>query len=102
MKKMKCIMVYLVVIAMILPLMSCTSGQQQEENPDKKIIKLGIGDVTLPIVPAVGEAIKKATDDCSLAENCGADVCVTEGSYKNIKITTPEDMSIAEIFLGRE
>ena len=30
-----------------------------EENPDKKIIKLGIGDVTLPLAPVVGEAIKK-------------------------------------------
>ena len=35
----------------------------QEENPDKKVIKLGIGDVTLPIAPAVGEAIKRATDE---------------------------------------
>lgn len=34
-----------------------------EEHPDKKIIKLGIGDVTLPIAPVVGEAIKKATDE---------------------------------------
>ena len=33
------------------------------EHPDKKIIKLGIGDVTLPIAPVVGEAIKKATDE---------------------------------------
>lgn len=48
------------------------------------------------------ETIKKATDDCSLAEICGADVFVTEGSYKNIKITTPEDMQIAEIFLRRD
>ena len=35
----------------------------QEKNPDKKIIKLGIGDVTLPIVPKVIEAIHKATDE---------------------------------------
>ena len=34
-----------------------------KEQPDKKVIKLGIGDVTLPIAPAVGEAIKKATDE---------------------------------------
>lgn len=34
-----------------------------EENPDKKVIKLGIGDVTLPLAPVVGEAIKKATDE---------------------------------------
>ena len=35
----------------------------QEKNPDKKIIKLGIGDVTRPIVPAVVDAMKKATDE---------------------------------------
>jgi len=44
------------------------------------------------------ETIKSATDDCVLAEKCGADIYVTEGSYKNIKITTPEDIEIAEIF----
>lgn len=35
----------------------------QSKNPDKKIIKLGIGDVTRPIVPAVAEAMKKAVDE---------------------------------------
>lgn len=34
-----------------------------KDHPDKKIIRLGIGDVTLPIAPVVGEAIKKATDE---------------------------------------
>ncbi len=34
-----------------------------KENPNKKVMKLGVGDVTLPIAPIVGEAIKKATDD---------------------------------------
>ncbi len=34
-----------------------------KENPDKKVIKLGIGDVTMPIVPAVTEAIHKAADE---------------------------------------
>ena len=48
------------------------------------------------------QALKNATDDCSLAEKCGAKIFVTEGSYKNIKITTPEDMEIAEIFLRRD
>lgn len=47
------------------------------------------------------EILKSATDDCVLAEKCGAEIFVTEGSYKNIKITTPEDMEIAEIFLRR-
>ena len=32
-------------------------------NPEKKIIRLGIGDVTLPLAPVVVEAIKKASDE---------------------------------------
>lgn len=39
-----------------------------EENPDKKIIKLGIGDVTKPIVPACIEAMHKAVDEMSTQE----------------------------------
>ena len=34
-----------------------------EENPSKKVIKLGIGDVTKPIVPACIEALHKAVDE---------------------------------------
>ena len=34
-----------------------------EENPDKKIIKLGIGDVTKPIVPVCIEAMQKAVEE---------------------------------------
>ncbi len=33
------------------------------KNQDKKIIRLGIGDVTLPLAPVVVEAIKKAADE---------------------------------------
>lgn len=33
------------------------------ENPDKKVIKLGIGDVTLPLAPVVVEALKKGADE---------------------------------------
>ena len=40
----------------------------QKNNPDKKVIKLGIGDVTKPIVPAVIEAMHKATDELADAE----------------------------------
>ena len=39
-----------------------------EENPDKQIIKLGIGDVTRPIVPACVEAMHKAVDEIGTAE----------------------------------
>ena len=34
-----------------------------KNNPDKKVIKLGIGDVTMPIAPAVIEAVHKAADE---------------------------------------
>lgn len=39
------------------------------------------------------------TDDCQLAEAIGVKVCMTTGDYKNIKITTPEDIAIAEAIL---
>lgn len=34
-----------------------------ETNPDKKIIRLGIGDVTQPLAPAIIEALHKAVDE---------------------------------------
>ncbi|MEK5399552.1 2-C-methyl-D-erythritol 4-phosphate cytidylyltransferase [Paenibacillus nitricinens] len=36
------------------------------------------------------------TDDSSLAERAGIPVSVVEGSYRNIKITTPDDLDFAE------
>lgn len=39
-----------------------------EKNPDKKIIKLGIGDVTRPIVPAIVDAMHKAVDEMGKAD----------------------------------
>lgn len=41
------------------------------------------------------------TDDCQLVEAIGGKVCMTTGDYTNIKITTPEDIKIAEILLER-
>lgn len=38
-------------------------SEYQTKNPDKKIIKLGIGDVTRPIVPSAISAMKKACDE---------------------------------------
>ena len=37
-------------------------------NPDAKIIKLGIGDVTEPLTPAIVEAMHKAVDDMARRE----------------------------------
>jgi 2-C-methyl-D-erythritol 4-phosphate cytidylyltransferase len=39
---------------------------------------------------------REATDDASLVERIGVKVAVVEGSYYNIKITTPEDMVLAQ------
>ena len=41
------------------------------------------------------------TDDCSICEYAGFDVFMVEGSYENIKITTLEDIEIAEAILSR-
>lgn len=52
-------------------------------------------------------ALKKAdkmssdiTDDASLMELCGHKVKIVEGDYRNIKLTSPEDFDIAEVFLA--
>ena len=39
-----------------------------EANPDRKIIRLGIGDVTQPLCPAVIEAMHKAVDEMASAD----------------------------------
>ena len=51
-------------------------------------------------------ALKKAvlegaqiTDDCSAVENMGMSVKIVEGEERNIKITTPMDLKIAELLL---
>lgn len=38
------------------------------------------------------------TDDASVVESMGEPVVLVEGSYRNIKITTPEDLILAEAF----
>lgn len=43
--------------------------------------------------------LKDYTDDCQLVEALGESVHIVEGDYKNIKITTPEDLISAQNFL---
>ncbi len=43
--------------------------EYQAANPDKKVIKLGIGDVTIPLCSAVTEAMHKAVDEMATKEN---------------------------------
>jgi 2-C-methyl-D-erythritol 4-phosphate cytidylyltransferase len=65
------------------------------------------------IVPAYRELIEREqellsqgleiTDDAMVVETIGGcPVKLVEGSYQNIKITTPEDLEIAEIFIGKK
>ena len=42
------------------------------------------------------------TDDCSAVERLGMSVRIVEGDEKNIKITTPLDLKIAELLLEEE
>ena len=72
----------------------------QKNNPDKKIIKLGIGDVTKPIVPAVIDAMHKAVDEIGTPEGFrgygpeqGYDFLkkvIVENDFKNLGIETDE------------
>lgn len=40
------------------------------------------------------------TDDASLIERSGGKICIVPGDYRNIKITTPEDLILAQAFLA--
>jgi 2-C-methyl-D-erythritol 4-phosphate cytidylyltransferase len=41
------------------------------------------------------------TDDASVVERLGEEINLTEGSYENIKITTPEDLLWAEVLIKK-
>ncbi len=43
-----------------------------------------------------------ATDDAALLEHYGHPVHIVSADYSNLKVTTPEDLILAEVLLGRE
>jgi len=49
------------------------------------------------ITRAHGQVTDEVTDDATLAERLGYEVKLYMGSYHNIKITTPDDLALAEI-----
>jgi len=51
------------------------------------------------IMEAYGRQREEVTDDAALVEALGHKVKVYMGSYDNIKITTPEDLKVAEMVL---
>lgn len=75
-------------------------------NPDKKVIRLGIGDVTLPLAPAVIDAMHKAVDEMAHAEtfhgyapDLGYEFlrsAIVENDYKARGV----DIAIDEIFVS--
>ena len=44
------------------------AAKYSQEHPDKKVIKLGIGDVTLPLAPAVIKALHEGVDEMAVKE----------------------------------
>jgi len=57
-----------------------------------------------PIFEAFEYAVKTAflgTDDASILEHFGGKVKIIKGSKMNIKITTPEDLSLGEFYLSK-
>lgn len=75
------------------------------KNPDKKVIRLGIGDVTLPLPPVVVKAMKKGCDELSKKETFkgypdyeGYEFLrsAVSGYYKSFGVTVPAD----EIFIS--
>jgi len=57
-----------------------------------------------PILAAFEYAIKTSflgTDDASIFEHFGGKVQIIKGSKLNIKITTPEDLSLGELYLSK-
>lgn len=45
---------------------------------------------------------KSYSDDSGMVEACGINVFIVEGSYSNIKITTPKDLYLAQMLLKED
>ncbi len=86
----------------------CNESRQVVETPDRS----RLWEVQTPqgfrrdILVQANELAEKdgflGTDDASLVERTGHPVYIVESDYRNIKITTPEDIVIAKAFLAEE
>ena len=75
-------------------------------NPDKKIIRLGIGDVTLPLAPVVVEAMKQGAEELAHKETFkgypeyeGYDFLreAISGYYKSFGVSvSPDEIFVSE------
>ena len=85
--------------------MKVENGGLVKETPDRKTLRA----IQTPQVfdfDLLRGALKKAkedgaevTDDCSAVERLGMKVKIVEGDERNIKVTTPMDLKIAEMLL---
>ncbi len=53
------------------------------------------------ITEAYRQATSEVTDDASLAEQLGYKIKLYMGAYDNIKITTPDDLALAEVLVQK-
>lgn len=84
----------------------CDEKQQVVKTPDRSTlweIQTPQGFRRDVLVRANEQAIKDGflgTDDASLVERCGYPVYIVNSDYRNIKITTPEDIVVAKAFFA--
>lgn len=78
------------------------------ETPDRSMLQ-AVQTPQVFDVALLKAALKKAaedgaqvTDDCSAVERLKMSVKIVEGDERNLKITTPMDLKIAELLLGEE
>ncbi len=76
-----------------------------EKNPDCNVIKLGIGDITLPLVPSVLKGLQDAVTDLSAketfkgyADEQGYDFLISK--VKDYYSTKSVDLDMSEIFIS--
>lgn len=81
--------------------------EYKKNNPDKRIISLGVGDVTLPLAPAIVSAMAKAVEEMGVSEtfrgyipsNSGYDFLkqdIIDGDFKPRGV----DLSPEEVFIS--
>ena len=81
------------------------SGGIVKETPDRSALQAvqtpQVFDIDLLRIALqqAAEADAQITDDCSAVERLGMSVKIVEGDERNIKVTTPLDLKIAELFL---
>ncbi len=85
--------------------MKVVTGGVVKETPDRKTLQAvqtpQVFDIDL-LKGALQKAAKdkaEVTDDCSAVERLGMSVKIVEGDERNIKVTTPVDLKVAELFL---